>query len=170
MKVVVLGSPECPDSQVVVDALDECLKTAESLGVALRIVHGGSRRGAEQIAHDWAWARNKERRPVRPPGVCSPEWSAPCRPTCKPGHRRHNQADEKRTTCPSAPYYRNETVAATTHPDLALVFVHDGFRSAEHARRTFEHAGIRVIPFYTGQQSGDSTWNPHPSSAATTSR
>ena len=147
MRVCVIGSPKLPDPLQVRAALDVCLSAAVVDGTWLTVVHGGARHGAEQVAHAWSWERHRAGAHVCTPVTVSPQWSAPCRPTCRPGHRRPDRV-RLDTTCPSAPFYRNEQLlSGPLDIDTFLVWVGDEYRAAQHMWEIVTAAGRQVQDF-----------------------
>lgn len=148
MRVLVIGSPDWTDACRVHAALDECLVVARKPPppTTLRVVHGGARKGAERAADAWVWEESRHGGDVDPPEVHAPRWNAPCRQSCQRGHRRPGPNGGAGSTCPSAPYYRNEEVVKLG-ADIALAFVVNGFRAAQHAVRLCQEHNIEVVQF-----------------------
>jgi hypothetical protein len=102
------------------------------------LVHGKNRRGADKIAHDIAshWPWEIEPHPA--------DWTAPCRDTCRPGHRRRRWDGAE--YCPAAGNYRNQEMV-DLGADICLGFLKTGAANVgtlDCVRRAGE-AGIRVI-------------------------
>lgn len=71
------------------------------------------------------------------------DWSAPCRPTCRPRHRRANPRSTG-TYCPAAGNYRNlYMVALGAHECLALV--QRASKGATQCGQAAEAAGIPTV-------------------------
>ncbi len=158
MRVLVAGSVGWPKPTVVHDALGVCADAARRRGEQLTIVFGHdvacrtrACSGAEHDTHLWTeWAM------VRAMGVAEPEhypivWTGPCRPRsangrrgCGQSHRRTNTYGE--TTCPSAGFYRNETMV-DSGADLWLAFAYGEDRGVAHLVDTAIRAGIDGQPF-----------------------
>lgn len=142
MRVVVVGSPYTPHPREVRQALKMCREVALGKGTELTVVLGGIRSGAEQVAHQWVEERRRRQETgVAPSWPMTPRWDDPCRANCKEGHRRPNSRSPGGTSCPSAPFYRNEELAKMD-VDMYLIWVHDGFRSADHMAELCKRNGL----------------------------
>lgn len=101
------------------------------------LVHGGAA-GADSlfgsIAHSLGWA--VESHPA--------DWDAPCRDTCKPGHRRENQYGTG-SICPAAGHYRNQAMV-DLGADIAVAAYKRGAgnRGTSDCVRRIRAAGILV--------------------------
>lgn len=124
MRVIVAGSPDWSDQDVVAEALRMCQDQARAKRQRLVIVHMANKSGsgAEAVADEWAMRRatkgSTTDRPERHPA----QWYGPCRPECRPNHRKPGRDGSDKTTCPAAGFYRtDETIALGA--DLALIFL-----------------------------------------------
>lgn len=161
MRVIVTGSREWTDVELIGTALQECVTSLPS-GGRLTVVHGGAR-GADRLAGEWAWWAHKNRMPVERPEIHLARWANPCRddPRCSPNHRRTDPVSHM-STCPTAGYYRNEDMVKLG-ADYVLAFLlpckdsrcrkrpklhptHGSDQCVQCARE----AGIDVIPFPVG--------------------
>lgn len=160
MRVIVTGSREWTDIQLIGKALQECVTSLKD-GDRLTVVHGGAR-GADRLAGNWtAWA-HKNKMPVQRPEIHLARWANPCRrdDRCSPGHRRVDP-ETKVSTCPTAGYYRNEDMV-NLGADMLLAFLlpckdsrcrkrgphptHGSDQCVHYARLK----GIDVVPFAIG--------------------
>lgn len=115
------------------DALTECLEHARAGGKILVVVHGDAD-GADQVfklfgqVHDGALS---EPHPA--------DWNAPCRPTCKPGHRKTRKDGSE--YCPAAGNYRN---ADMCEPGMwrAAVFIRRGSTGTTDCLNVIRRNGI----------------------------
>lgn len=96
-RVLVTGSRALADPAPVEAALRQALA---DLGPGLVVVHGNARKGADPIADYLARGLGLA---VEPHPA---DWEGPCRPACRPGHRR--AARGAGTYCPAAGNYRNQ--------------------------------------------------------------
>lgn len=121
MRVIVTGSRDWTDINLIGDALSMCLSSVPS-GQTLTVVHGGAR-GADRMAGDWALWAHKNKMPVERPEIHLARWANPCRNDnrCSPGHRRVDPVT-KMSTCPTAGYYRNEDMVKLG-ADMVLAFL-----------------------------------------------
>ena len=119
--ILVTGSRTWTDRKVFWDALDQAfaeaavsMKGDDDWRVVIR--HGANPRGADDLAAWWVgirkmtWGDNIAEDP-RPA-----DWLAPCRETCKPGHRRPRPGTSV-TECPAAGPYRNADMVG---PDVRV--------------------------------------------------
>lgn len=144
MRVVVVGSPTVANPRQVRLALIACRDAARGKGTDLTVIVGGTRSGAEQVALKWVEERRRRGEDgVAPAWPITPRWDDPCRPTCKPGHRRPDPRSNSDggTSCPSAPFYRNHDLVKMD-VDMFLVWVQDGYPSAQHMARLCEEHGL----------------------------
>lgn len=133
MRVLVTGSRFFTSLPTVRQALEEV--TAGHQGPHV-LVHGGAR-GADTLA---AMAARKLGWAVE---EFAADWDAPCRPACKPDHRRTRDGGGK--YCPSAGVYRNADMVATD-PDVVVAFYQRGARNAgtSHCVKLAGQAGLTV--------------------------
>lgn len=97
------------------------------------LVHGQAP-GADTLCANW-WKDQGRADDPHPA-----QWSAPCRATCKPGHRR--QRADGSTYCPAAGVYRNQEMVDSGLDEL-IVFP-GGTGTADMVQRA-THAGIKPI-------------------------
>lgn len=134
MRILVTGSRaiKADDRPVLEDGLREAVGNEPG---PHELVHGdapGADQVFAQIARDWGWK-------VEPHGA---DWPAPCRETCKPGHRRPRMGGG--TFCPAAENYRNQEMV-DLGADWAVAAYKRGARNqgtSDCARR----AGVAGIP------------------------
>jgi hypothetical protein len=88
------------------------------------LVHGAAK-GADTLCASWwtAMGRNVDPHPA--------DWSGPCRPTCRKGHRRRRS--DGTSYCPSAGPYRNQEML-DSGVDLVIAFP-GGDGTADMVRR-----------------------------------
>lgn len=148
---LVTGSREWPTAETITTALTECANVAFGSGGELTVMHGGAP-GADTIAHRWTARAHRQGWPVANPQVRAAKWKAPCRATCKAGHRRSN--DDGTTACPAAGFYRNEAMVAEMVKMkergarvIVLAFISDGSAGASHCERTARAAGLDPVVF-----------------------
>ena len=146
-RVLFTASRSWTDAHAVRFALEAV--SLDACGREVIVVHGAAEGGdmlADLAAADLGFAR--EPHPA--------DWTAPCRPACKPGHRRERR--DGTIYCPAAGQYRNaEMVALGAERAVALILPcqdrrcreprphgsHGATGCAEMARA----AGIPVTPF-----------------------
>jgi hypothetical protein len=135
-RLLVTGSRSWTDRAKILAELD--IARAE-LGDDTVLVHGDAR-GVDRIAaHLWhcEWGLPVEDHPA--------DWCGPCRPECKPNHRRA-KASGLPKVCPAAGMYRNADMVALG-ADLLLAFILDESRGATGCVRLARKAGIPVRIF-----------------------
>lgn len=133
LRLLVSGSRSWRQPTVVRHHLDLAAGNAD-----VTLVHGAAS-GVDTIAHLHAKLRHWtiETHPA--------DWTAPCLPTCQPGHRKRNKRG--RDYCPAAGNYRNDHMVSLG-ADLCLVFWRDHSTGTRDAMTRAEEAGIEVVPFY----------------------
>lgn len=135
-RVLVTGSREWNAEGTLRMALTDAVADRPA-GTEPVIVHGACPRGADAMADTWArdYGYRSERHPA--------DWAAPCRPECKPGHRRRGK--DGSTYCPAAGNYRNQEMVDTA-PDACVAFFKTDAASSgtSDCVRRAEAAGIRV--------------------------
>lgn len=146
LRIIVTGSRDWPNHNVVYDALEVCAYAALGRGERLTVVHGHTKAdrltgyGAEAYADLWAttaaqgagsWVDWPERYPA--------QWMGPCRASCKHGHRREDPGGW--TTCPSAAFFRTDDMVARG-ADLVLAFIAADDRGPLYCIKTAAGAGI----------------------------
>lgn len=117
MRVLVTGSRDLTDRQAVYKALNQLYWRLEP-GTLLVVTHGANRRGADRYASEWA-DRHENVLNDRHPA----DWHGPCRPECKPGHRRPSKSG--RPFCPAAGDFRNQEMV-DLKPRVVLAFFQPG--------------------------------------------
>jgi hypothetical protein len=144
LRVLITGSREWQDNELIYVVLDELAETAYQFRMKLKLVHGGAR-GVDTIAHEWALKKAR-----RDAGVMEPErhyakWVEPCHPErCKPGHRQPGYRDID--TCPAAGIYRNEHMV-DLGAVLCVAFQHQDSRGTGHCVSYARRKGIPVLLF-----------------------
>ena len=144
MRVLVTGSRDWKDVRAIEQAL-LAYHPADEQGFDLpdkpTLVSGACPRGADRMAETAArflgW--HIERYPA--------DWSAPCRPECKPGHRRPTLGGRGGTYCPAAGNYRNQRMV-DAGADVVLAFQLNGSRGTQDCIDRAEAAGLSVIPHH----------------------
>jgi hypothetical protein len=142
-RLLITGSRSWTDTRRIHGALDGVLAQMEP-GETLVVVHGDNPAGADAIARRWVYVQRgatvRDVREERHPA----QWGAPCRETCRPGHRR--QHDPAGDYCPAAGNYRNaEMVAAGA--GMCLAYIRSRSRGAMHCADLAEAAGIDTRRF-----------------------
>lgn len=125
-RIGVTGGRDFDDFNLVVHTLCQMPRDAV-------LVHGVAS-GADNLCAEW-WAEIQEREVDPHPAA----WDAPCRPSCKPGHRRPRRGG---TYCPAAGNYRNQEMV-DSGLDLLIAFP-GGSGTADMIRRA-RTAGVRVL-------------------------
>ena len=108
------------------------------------LVHGACPTGADAIADAWA-SRQLEHGVEIPIERYPAVWSAPCRPACRPGHRRLRS--DGSLYCPAAGQYRNADMVESLAPGRdVVVAAWDGkSRGTAGTLRLAGLAGIEVV-------------------------
>ena len=136
MRVIVTGGRNYRQKEVVAAFLAG-VYAALPEGEWLWVVHGNAS-GADEFADIWAWSwHNKGHRVYWERHDA--KWSASCRDTCAPKHRKHRRNGT--TYCPAAGSYRNQEMV-DLGADLVLAFP-GGTGTADCVRRA-KAAGIEV--------------------------
>jgi len=109
-RVLVTGSRNLTDADIVTHGLAYAKALFSPRPIV--IVHGGAD-GADSLAHELAptFGMTWERWPA--------DWTGPCRPSCRPGHRR--QRRDGADYCPAAGNYRNQEMV-DAGAELVLAF------------------------------------------------
>jgi hypothetical protein len=117
MRVLVTGSRNWANRQMIHARLVEAAGMAAARGEHLIVVHGGAA-GADLLADDWVagaqgagWRVYVDQHPA--------EWPD-CAADCPPGHRKKRR--DRTEYCPTAGHRRNAEMVALG-PDLCLAFV-----------------------------------------------
>lgn len=128
-RVIVTGSRDLTDTALVAEGLAYAQAMFSPRPIV--VVHGGAG-GADSLAHELAptFGMTWERWPA--------DWTGPCRPTCRAGHRRRR--NDGAEYCPAAGGYRNQEMVGAG-AELLLAFplgrstgTRDCVRRAEDAR------------------------------------
>ena len=137
-RVLVTGSRFLTDAALVEDALAYAKSLFSPRPII--IVHRGAD-GADELAHVLAptFGMTTERWPA--------EWNAPCRATCKPGHRRFRHSGT--AYCPAAGNYRNQAMV-DAGAELALAFPVGKSTGTRDCMRRADKAGIPVRVYESG--------------------
>lgn len=146
--VLVTGSRDLKDRQAVWAALD---RSFEQLPAGRRMVvrHGKARRGADLFVEQWALRHGEAQDPM------PADWEAPCRPSCRPGHRRRDRRG--RPYCPAQGDYRNQAmVDKQPVPSECLSFFQPGAlnKGTRDCTDRANRAGIHVVAWPEG------AWGP----------
>lgn len=135
-RVLVTGSRSWSDVAAVESALvlawDEALQAGFD-GIVL--VHGGCPSGADRLA--WEWAARVD----VPVEVSMADWSGPCAPGCRPGHRRVRRGGGE--YCPMAGHRRNQLMV-DAGAALVLAFPLGASRGTRDCMARAVAAGIPV--------------------------
>lgn len=101
------------------------------------LVTGDCDRGADQLAIAcWhAWGGHVETHPA--------DWAAPCRPSCRPGHRYHRANGT--VYCPAAGAYRNQHMVDLGADICVALFAAAPTAGTAHCVRAARTAGIPII-------------------------
>jgi hypothetical protein len=135
-RLMVSGSRDWTDTQTIGNALAwaSLNRPADAPRGALVVIHGDAA-GADAIAEAYCLAHGIAT--IKHPA----DWEGPCRPECKPGHRKTRGGE---TYCPAAGVYRNADMVAT-HPHAALAFrAHRWSNGTNDAIRRLRAAKIPV--------------------------
>jgi len=116
-RILVTGSRDFDDSDMLSLQLGMAVGDGRRTGRPVIVVHGDCPTGADRMADTLAEAHGIARDP-RPA-----DWQAPCRPECRPGHRRRKGRGPE--YCPAAGNYRNQEMV-DTRPDVVLAFFKKG--------------------------------------------
>jgi hypothetical protein len=159
--VLVTGSRLYDDAWTIKRVLDAVADDAAAGGADELVVRHGAcypnidrttgripARSADWLTHLW----------IRLHGVAHPiriieqerpaDWEAPCRPACKPGHRK---ARGTSMYCPMAGVHRNkDMVLEDPRPDLGVAFLRDNSSGTRHCVTTMRELSIPVeeIPYH----------------------
>lgn len=133
-RLLVTGSRNFSDAALMAESLLSAIDDY-SLGLEVVVVHGNAR-GADRVADAAA----------RKLGLLEPEphdakWNDPCRPTCRPGHRR--PSPDGGTFCPAAGNYRNQAMV-DLGADVMVAFPLGASTGTRDAMRRARQAGIPV--------------------------
>jgi YspA, cpYpsA-related SLOG family len=104
MRVLVTGGRRYEQAEQFAWSLHEF---AEEHGPIREMCQGGAS-GADRLAKRWAESM------AIPCEQMNADWEGPCRPTCRPGHRRFVG---QQTICPAAGVYRNQRMLDEFKPD-----------------------------------------------------
>lgn len=139
-RILITGSRRWSAADVMADALANAIARFDG---PVTIVHGaaaGADRLVDALAPTLGARVSVERWPA--------DWTGPCRPGCRPGHRQIRTSGSPygggASYCPAAGTYRNaEMVAAGA--DLCLAFPIGESRGTRDCMRRAEAAGIEVV-------------------------
>lgn len=134
-RILVTGSREWTDRDLLTRELDTALTRARRTGRTPVIIHGACPRGADAMTDHYALSHDM--RPERHPA----DW-ANCAPGCNPAHQQHAQRTGK-PYCPLAGKRRNITMV-NAGADIVLAFIRDQSHGATHCAAYAEAAGITV--------------------------
>lgn len=134
MIILVTGSRDWEDRDVINADLDQLWDLASG---RLTVMHGWCPTGADKIADDWATSRH---------GVTlrrfAADWTGPCRPECRPGHRR--RVRNAPSYCPAAGAYRNQ-VMVDRRPDQVRAYQLNHSRGTQDCIDRARAAGLTVV-------------------------
>lgn len=151
-RVIVTGSRDFRSPLTVYERLADVRAIAHETREYDRfiVVHGANPAGADKHAACWCLFPDvfadmpviAEPHPVK-------DWSAPCLPECRPGHRRRRR--DGSTYCPAMGNYRNqEMVDAGAHLTLAFFWEGAANRGTSDCVARAQSAAIPVWPFRAG--------------------
>ena len=153
--VLVTGSQLWKDRNVIYEVLEENLEEIESdEGVGMELHHGKSR-GADTIADDWAYEKNKET-PGRIKVVEFPANWQNCSHACGSKYDTHKKRNSIGILyCPTAGYRRNAYMVSFG-AWRCLAFILDCSRGSTHCAELADKYGIPVVPYRQGRLPADS--------------
>jgi YspA, cpYpsA-related SLOG family len=139
-RILVTGSREFDAAPLLAYRLGLAVGYGLTRGMQVTVMHGANPRGADRLADMIASAH--EGIGTDPHAA---DWDAPCRPECKPGHRKSHGS---RDWCPAAGNYRNQEMV-DAHPDVVLAFFKNGATNTgtSDCVRRAESAGLPVRRF-----------------------
>jgi hypothetical protein len=140
-RILVTGSREFDAAPLLAYRLGLAVGYGLTRGMQVTVMHGACDTGADKLADGLARAHEGITVDPRPAG-----WKAPCRPECKPGHRKTRR--DGSDYCPAAGNYRNQEMV-DTHPDVVLAFYKRGaanIGTSDCVRRA-KASAILVQPF-----------------------
>ena len=140
-RVLVTGSREFDDAPLLAYRLGLAVGYGLTRGWQVTVMHGANRKGADKLADTIAGAHEGitvDRRRA--------DWDAPCRDTCKRGHRCTR--GDGTTYCPAAGNYRNQEMI-DARPDICLAFFKEGAANTgtSDCVRRADAAGVPVRRF-----------------------
>jgi hypothetical protein len=138
-RLIVTGSRKFTDAAHVRQLLAEA---RELYGPELVVVEGEAP-GADRLARAAAYELGLavDRVPA--------DWTGPCRPSCKPGHRRR-RLNGGRMYCPAAGVYRNQAMLEAGADAVIALLVDPAISPCDGTRdmmQRAQHAGIPVAAF-----------------------
>lgn len=140
MRILITGSRDWMDIHAIERALLK-YHPVDAQGFDLpdkpTLVHGDCPRGVDSMAKIAAKFLGWTLEPH------AADWVGPCRPECKPGHRRRNNFGG--TYCPNAGHYRNQDMV-DLGADVVLAFQRNGSRGTQDCIDRALTAGLKVIP------------------------
>lgn len=144
MRIVVTGSREYTNQPELYSVLAGALRIAACRGERLVVAHGRNPRGADHLTHCWCRTAAELYLPVTEEPHPA-DWEAPCRSTCRPGHRRRMRGGGD--YCPAAGNYRNDEMVQLG-AERCLAFTVPGAANtgtADCVRRAIDaHIPVRV--------------------------
>lgn len=154
-RLIVTGSRAWTDAQVLREVLDIFAEQAAAAGVPeLIVAHGAAYpkpdratgripvKSADWLAHRWIHDLPHPL-PVTEEAHTA-DWTAPCRPTCKSGHRK-TRVRGGGTYCPAVGNYRNADLVAPG-ADAGAVFLLDDSTGTTDCWRRMKAADIPCTP------------------------
>lgn len=126
LRIGVTGGRDFDSWHLVVHALSQMPEDAI-------LVHGAAS-GADSLCAEW-WDMQDRRAEPHPA-----DWKAPCRPTCKNGHRRTRP--DGSDYCPAEGHYRNQRMLDS---GLDLLIAFPGGKGTADMVRRCQGAGVQII-------------------------
>lgn len=150
-RLLVTGSRDWTDTVLLREVLDDIAVTACQAGATeLVVVHGACYPSAERSSNvrphrsaDWLaqlWVTRLTHPLTVRPEPHPAAWTAPCRSTCRPGHRRERRSG---SICPYAGKYRNQLMV-DLGADLGVAFWLNQSSGTGDCISRMKRAGIRV--------------------------
>ncbi|MEU9014212.1 SLOG family protein [Streptomyces sp. NPDC048479] len=134
-RICLTGSRSWPEPQLLADTLMDVWHDATQLGYdGIQLEHGACEDGADALGDLWAIGHGIPRH--REPA----DWSGPCAPDCKPGHRRRGRRGDY---CPTAGRRRNQLLV-DRGPVLVVAAHHNNSAGTADCMRRAKKAGIPV--------------------------
>lgn len=134
-RLIGTGSRAFTDRALVFDVL---AKAREVYGPDLIVVYGVAGRGADQLIRQASKALGLELDPH------PADWTGPCRPACRPGHRKRRR--DLSTYCPAAGVYRNQAMVDRGADACVAFLVEPSISACEGTRDTMRRAAAAQIP------------------------
>lgn len=151
LTILVTGSRELTDRALVRGALRRTYEGHEGIGGDLLtpdqvlVRHGaqGTYRAGKLIKGTDMLADEEARKLGMRTDPQPANWHGPCRPECRPGHRRVGRG--RRDYCPAAGNYRNQDRLVVPGADVCLAFPLGASRGTRDCMRKAAAAGIEVV-------------------------